>query len=98
MYAGLGRKEEAIREGKLAVELYPTLKDAYIGPYFPEWLAQIYVMVGQYDAAMDQLEYLLSISCNVSVALLRIDPRWDPLRSHPRFQKILEKYGKPQTS
>ena len=62
MYAGLGRKEEAIREGKLAVELYPTLKDAYIGPYFPEWLAQIYVMVGQYDAAMDQWAKCFALS------------------------------------
>jgi serine/threonine-protein kinase len=91
VYAGLGRKEEAIREGKLAVELYPLSKDAYWGTDFVLDLAQIYVRVGEYDAALDQIEYLLSIpSYTLSVPLLRVDPQWDPLRDHPRFKRLLE--------
>ncbi|MBA7707981.1 hypothetical protein ES703_116866 [subsurface metagenome] len=90
-YAGLGRKEEAIREGKLAVELYPVSKDALLGPTNVLYLAQINVMVGEYDAALDQIEYLLSIPYQyLSVPLLQIDPIWDPLREHPRFKRLLE--------
>ena len=89
-YAGLGRKEEAIREGKRAVELLPVSKDAMWGPEMTANLAVIYVLVGEQNAALDQIEYLLSIPSNFSVPLLRIDPQWDPLRNHPRFQKILE--------
>jgi len=91
IWAGLGHKEDAIREGKLAVELYPVSKDAYDGPNYVFSLAWIYVMVGEYDAALDKIEYLLSIpTLNLSVPLLRFDPRWDPLRDHPRFKRLLE--------
>jgi len=96
-YACLGRKEEAIREGKLAVELLPVSKDAYWGPSHVYWLAQIYVMVGEYEEALDQIEYLLSIPFdNLSVPLLRLDPRWDPLREHPRFKQLLERYSEKE--
>ena len=63
-------------------------------------LALIYTIVGEHDAALDQIEYLLSIPAGryMSVGLLRIDPRWDPLRDHPRFQKLLEDYGKKERS
>ena len=53
-------------------------------------LAEVYVLVGEHDAAIDQLELLLSIPSLLSVQLLRVDPLWDPLRDHPRFQKLLE--------
>ncbi|MGB8658597.1 MAG: protein kinase [Candidatus Zixiibacteriota bacterium] len=88
-YAGLGRKEEAIREGKKGVELLPVSKDAIDAPTFVQILAQIYVMVGDYDSATDQLEYLLSIPSYISIPYLRIDPTWAPMRNHPRFQKLL---------
>ncbi len=89
-YAGLGRKEEAIREGKKGVELLPVSKDAVDAPAYVLNLAQIYVMVGDYDSAIDQLGYLLSIpSQDISIPYLRIDPTWAPLRNHPRFQKLL---------
>jgi tetratricopeptide (TPR) repeat protein len=88
-YAGLGRKEEAIREGKLAVELLPISKEAHRGTYRATDLAQIYSMVGEADAAIDQIEHLLSIPSPLSVALLRLDPIWDPLRDHPRFQRLI---------
>jgi TolB-like protein/Tfp pilus assembly protein PilF len=91
-YAGLGRKEEAVREGKIAVELMPVIRDALRGPYRTADLARIYTMIGEYDAAIDQIDYLLSIPGPLSVNLVRIDPAWDPLRDHPRFQALLEKY------
>jgi serine/threonine protein kinase/tetratricopeptide (TPR) repeat protein len=94
-YAGLGRKDEAIREGKRAVELYPISLDALDGPYLIENLASIYMMVGEHDAALDQIEQLLSIPSAFSVGFLQLDPFWDPLRKHPRYQEILEKYSPP---
>jgi len=92
-YAGLDRKEEAIEEGKLAVELLPISKDALNGYRRLRDLAIIYTMVDEYDVAIDQLDYLLSIPGTLSVGLLRLDPRWNPLRDHPRFQELLEKYS-----
>ncbi|MEJ2719982.1 MAG: protein kinase [bacterium] len=89
-YAGLGRKEDAIREGKLAMELLPVSKDAFIGPRRVEDLALIYTMVGEYEAALDTIEYMLSIPGYFSLGLLRLDPRWDPLRDHPRYRKLME--------
>ncbi|MEE9166389.1 MAG: protein kinase [Candidatus Neomarinimicrobiota bacterium] len=90
-YAGLGRKNEAIREGKLAVELLPVSKEAWKGVVRLEDLAQIYAMVGQYNDAIDQLEFLLSVPGTISISLLRVNPIWDPLRDHPRFQKLIKK-------
>jgi hypothetical protein len=49
-------------------------------------------MVGEYDAAIDQFELLLSIPSPLSVQLLHVDPLWDPVRDHPRFHKVLEDY------
>jgi tetratricopeptide (TPR) repeat protein len=89
-YAGLGRVEEAIREGKMGVELMPVSKDAWKGVHRVEDLARIYVMVGEYDAAIDQLDFLLSRPGELSIPLLQLDPTWNPLRDHPRFQKLLE--------
>jgi len=53
----------------------------------------IYTMVGEYDSALDEIEYLLSILSFVAVPTLRLDPLWAPLRDHPRFQALLEKYA-----
>ena len=57
-------------------------------------LAFIYMLVGEHAAALDQIEYLLSIPSWFSVPLLRLDPRWDPLRDYPRFQALLEEKSK----
>ena len=96
VYAGLGRKQEAIREGRLAVEQVPMSKDYFIGKYFREYLARIYTMVGEDEAAIDQLEFLLSSQSGmlISHALLRADPMWDPLRGNPRFEKLLKESSK----
>ena len=92
-YAGLGRKQDAIREGKKAAELLPIAKDALSGTDILQGLAEVYTTVGEYDLAIDELEYLLSIPSGVHVENLRRHPIWDHLRHLPRFQKLLEKYG-----
>jgi hypothetical protein len=91
-YAGLGRAEDAIREARRAVDLAPLSEDAFFGPFQVHSLAEVYVLVGDHDAALDQLEYLLSITCPISPPLLEADPIWDPVRSHPRFQALLRKH------
>jgi serine/threonine protein kinase/TolB-like protein/Flp pilus assembly protein TadD len=88
-YAGLGRKEDAVREGKLGVELLPIPKEAWRGTYRVRDLARIYTMVGEQSAALDLLEDLLSRPSDLSGPWLRIDPTWTPLRDNPRFQKLI---------
>lgn len=89
--ASLNRKEEAVREGKLAVRLYPVSKDALSGPRYVLDLACIYIYVGEDSKALDQIEYLLSIPNYIlSVPYLRICPLFDPLRDNPRFKKLLK--------
>jgi len=88
-YASLGRGDEARREGKTATELLPTSKDAFYGLFFVVDLAHIYTLLGDRDAALDRLEYLLSNPSWFSGPLIRVDPRWNPLRDHPRFKKWL---------
>jgi serine/threonine-protein kinase len=70
--------------------MVPAFLDAERGVGLADDLAEIYVKVGEYEAAIDQLEYLLSIPSLVSTPLLRVDPLYDPLRDHPRFQALLE--------
>jgi non-specific serine/threonine protein kinase len=90
-YAGLGRNENAVREGKRGVELMPVSKESKRGPHRRYDLALIYMLSGDYRAAVDELEYLLSIPASpVTVPLLRINPQWDPLRDYPPFQKLIE--------
>ena len=96
-YAYLGRKAEAVQEGNHAVKLHPVSKDAAFGPCYILNLARIYTMIGEYEEAIDQLEYLLSIpsaeflwQC-VSIPLVRLDPQWDLLREYPKFQRLLQR-------
>ncbi|MFQ5866061.1 MAG: tetratricopeptide repeat protein, partial [bacterium] len=92
-YAALGNKEKAITEGKKALSLLPVSRDAFYGiPYVGD-MAFIYTLIGDYPAACDQLEYLLSIPSWYSTTWLKIDPRWNRLRHHRRFQELLEKYA-----
>ena len=90
-YAGLGLKEQAIREVKNGVELLPVSKDTFIGPLYVIKLAMTYLMVGEYDLAIDRLDYLLSIPSPLSANLLRLDPFWEPIRDHPKFKRLLQK-------
>src|SRR6476660_6956172 len=88
--AGLGRKEEAIREGRRACELLPISKDAIDGPLFAVNLAQIYVWTGDKDSAIEQIAAVERVPNSLSYGLLKLDPRWDPLRGDPRFEKIVQ--------
>ena len=92
-YAGLGRKDDAIREGKRAVELLPLSKDAVYGIPHAQDLAFIYTLVVDYDAALDQLEKLLSIPSWISIPWIQMDLRLAPLYNYPRYQKLVEKYS-----
>ena len=71
------------------MELLPVSRDAYSGPYIQPQLARIYLLVGEPEKALDQLEPLLRIPYYLSPGWLRIDPTFDPLRSHPRFKKLV---------
>jgi TolB-like protein/Flp pilus assembly protein TadD/tRNA A-37 threonylcarbamoyl transferase component Bud32 len=93
IFAGLGRKDDAIREGKRAVELLPESKDALDGPIMTLALAQIYTMVGDFASATPLLEHLLTTPGGITVALLKLDPAWDPLRGNPRFEKIVVSFA-----
>jgi TolB-like protein/Flp pilus assembly protein TadD/predicted Ser/Thr protein kinase len=91
-YAYLGREEEAIQEGKRAVNLHPISKDAVGGSAYILHLTTIYTIIGEYENAISQLELLLSVPAgsSVTVPLLKVDPIWDPLRKQPRFQRLLQ--------
>jgi len=88
--ARLGLKEDAINEGKKAVELLPESEDAVDGPQATAVLAEIYAWVGEHDEAFRVLEHLLSVPGGLPVPVLKLDPVWDPLRGDPAFQKLCE--------
>jgi TolB-like protein/cytochrome c-type biogenesis protein CcmH/NrfG len=90
--AGLGRKEEAIREARRAVELQPITRDSLNGPNWVTNLALVYAWTGERDRALEQLEKVATIPGNPEVPTygdLRFNPRWDDLRGDPRFDKIV---------
>jgi TolB-like protein/Flp pilus assembly protein TadD len=90
--AGLGEKNAAIAQGKHAVELLPESQDAFDGPKMAVHLAQIYAWTGESDEALQLLDRSLNTPNGVTVPSLRFDPIWDPLRSDPRFQALIDKY------
>jgi serine/threonine-protein kinase len=87
--AYLGRKEEAIAEVQRGIALDPISKDAMGGPYDVHQLARVYILVGEPEKAIDQIEALLKIPYYLSPGWLKIDPTFDPLRNNPRFQKLV---------
>ncbi len=92
-YAALGRKEDAIREGIRATELLTREEDGfYYLPYVID-LAHIYTIVGDYDSALDEIEYLLTYPSWITPPFLEMDPRWAPLRDLPRYQALIEKHA-----
>ena len=90
IYAGLGRSEEAIREGNRALELMPESKDAMDAPILGISMGRIYTITGDPEKAIDLLEHSLRTPAGTSVHELRMDPTWDPLRQHPRFQRLVQ--------
>ena len=89
VYAGIGRRDDAIRQAQLAVDLAPIDKDALLGPELLENLAEVATMVGDTDLAIATLKQLLSMPSKVSRPMLRIDPRWGPLRGEAEFEALV---------
>jgi serine/threonine-protein kinase len=87
--AYLGQKAAAIREGQRAVALSPISRDAFVGPYIQLQLARIYLLVGEPEKALDQLEPLLKMPYYLSPGWLKIDPNFAPLRGNPRFERLV---------
>ena len=95
--AALGRKEEALREGRRAVELLPVEKDPVNGMVMIKYLAMIAAWVGEKDLACEQLA--TAVRCptsglDLSYGELKLMPWWDPLRGDPRFEKIVASLAK----
>ena len=91
-YAGLGRNEDAIDAGKKLAELVEVTKRKSLWrAIFPlEDLARINVMIGRHDVAISQIKNLLNVHGRLSRHMLRLDPSWAPLRSHPHFKELVE--------
>ena len=89
LLAYLGRKDEAIREGLRGVELNPVSKDGFGGPYIQLQLVRIYLLAGEPEKALDQLEPLLRIPYHLTPGWHRIDPTFDPVRKNPRFDRLV---------
>ena len=87
--AGLGRKEEALREGRQAVELLPVAKDPISGAQMIEYFAIIAAWTGEKDLAIEQLKVALQHPGFISYGRLKLHPFWDPLRDDPRFDDIV---------
>jgi len=87
--AGLGRKEEALREGRRALELLPVEKDALVGQYLVRYFAVIAAWVGEKDLACEQVAIAVRPPSNVRYGELKLMPWWDPLRGEPCFEKIV---------
>lgn len=88
----LGRKEEAIQEGKRAIELRPESKDAFDGPMYTIALAQIYTWTGDKDQALQLIDKSLNTPNGLTGPILKLDPVWDALRDDPRFQALIDKH------
>jgi tetratricopeptide (TPR) repeat protein len=87
--AALGRKEEAIRESRRAVELLPIERDSINGELLCEYLAMAYAAVGETQAALDELEKILPLPGQLNYGELSLNPLWDPLRGDPRFARMV---------
>src|SRR4029077_12680237 len=96
--AGLGRKQEALREGRRAVELLPVRKDAINGPLMIAYLAMIAAWVGEKDLACEQLAIAVRSPSTLSYGQLKLLPFWDPLRKDPCFEKIVASLAPKETA
>ena len=93
--AGLGRKEQALRAGRRAMELLPVAKDPINGAHVIEYFAVIAAWVGEQELACEQLEIATRLSGGglLSYGQLKLSPFWDPLRGYPRFEKIVASFA-----
>jgi tetratricopeptide (TPR) repeat protein len=91
VYLALGRNTDALRLSRQAADTISIEKDALAGPIFQNGLAQIEARAGAPEEAIKRLGHLLSIPAGgtASIARLKIDPVWDPIRNRPDFQQLL---------
>jgi tetratricopeptide (TPR) repeat protein len=94
-YAALGRKEEATREAKRAVELVPLARNAIEAPRQILVLAEIYAQLGERAAALEQLASIVQLPAGPDYGQLKFDPVWDDLRTDPKFQEIMSRAAQP---
>jgi TolB-like protein/Flp pilus assembly protein TadD len=87
--AALGRKEDAIKQGRRAVELLPISQDAFDGPAIATNLAVVYAQVGEHELAFEELAPVRKIPNGPTRGMLRVEPEWESLRAHPLFEKLL---------
>lgn len=93
--AGLGQKEEALRRGRRAVELRPVSEDAMDGIDLLTALALVQAWVGETDAAIEQLKFLVKTPGSLSYGRLKYDPSWDPIRADPRWAELVQALQPP---
>ena len=91
--AYLGEKAAALNEARRAAEILPESKDAFGGPEITAGVAEVCGIVGENGRAIELLDGLLGRPSPITVPLLKLSPAWDPLRSDPRFQALLDKYS-----
>jgi hypothetical protein len=87
--AGTGERDEAIRLCERALEMLPVSRDPYHGPTILVYSAEIYSMLGDADRAVPLIERSLAIPSYQQRPALRLDPKWDSIRSDPRFQQLI---------
>ena len=91
VYLAVGRNAEALRLARQAADSMSVERDSLTGAYFQTGLAQIESRAGAPEEAVKRLRYLLSIPAGqpISIARLKVDPVWDPIRNRPDFQQLL---------
>ena len=91
-YAGLGRREDALREARRGVELMPVEKEAWRGVFRLGELAAVHAWVGNPDSAVAHLDALLSMPGELTTYILRHEPTWDALRDDPAFEAMVARH------
>ena len=91
--AALGRHDEAIEAALRATEIVPLAMDPWFAQVHIEDLAWVYTLLGDYDAALEQLEILLEHASRTTISFLMLDPRWAPLWDLPGFKELEKMYG-----
>lgn len=89
--AQTGQAEAAVEAARRATAAIPLSRDAFKATFVAEALAAVYTITGDYEAAVAELDWLLSVPSALTPAVLRLDPMWDPLRSRHDFQELLNR-------
>jgi hypothetical protein len=85
----LGKKEEALSEGRRAIEMFPIAKNSIAEGYVKRYFVMACAWAGERELALEHLEVVARIPGGPSYGDLRLSPMWDPLRGDPRFEKIV---------